>query len=249
MSVLTILVPQGAEYQAVCRGLESQRIANRSPQVFLQESPPALPQVLAIPAGLSPVQRWLEQLVRKQTPLPSAVLVLGLCGALHDRGDQAAIGSTVVYRACLDPQGKQWDCADLRQIGLASDRAASLALQPAKGISCDRVIHLAQEKQQLAQQVQADVVDMENTAILEFFSRYNIPVAIVRVISDDAQHDLPDLSQGFDDQGQLRPLALALAMVQRPIAAVRLIRGSLTALKILERLSGELIQSPCPSQD
>ncbi|MBD2326439.1 phosphorylase [Alkalinema sp. FACHB-956] len=245
MSVPTILVPRGAEYQAVCRGLQSQGPLDRSPQTVS----PDLPQVLAIPAGLSPVKRWLEEFAANTSPLPSAILVMGVCGALRDRGNQDTIGSAVVYQSCLDPTGQSWHCANLTQIGIASAIVNPLALPASTGITCDRVIHLAQEKQQLAQQLQADVVDMENTAILEFFSQHNIPVAIVRVISDDAHHDLPDLSQGFDENGQLRPITLALAMLRRPIAAVRLIRGSLTALKILERLSGELIQSPCSSQD
>lgn len=209
VSSLTILVPQGAEYQAVCRGLKRSAIEA---------------SVLAIPAGLDPVRRWLEA----RSWETSRVWVLGLCGALNDR---LGVGDGVCYERCLDASGRSWDCA----------------VDPAwewprvTGLSSDRVVCRAETKRQLASQFQADVVDMEGAAILDFFAQRSIAVSIVRVVSDDAQGDIPDLSQAFDASGNLQAIPLALQMLRQPSAALRLIRGSLQGLKQLEQTTVSLM--------
>ncbi|NEP80773.1 MAG: hypothetical protein F6K17_09895 [Okeania sp. SIO3C4] len=40
----------------------------------------------------------------------------------------------------------------------------------------------------------AEVVDMEGFAILNFFANLSVSVAMVRVVSDDCYHDLPNIS-------------------------------------------------------
>ena len=217
-----ILVPQGAEYQAVCRGLG--RVSTR-------------PIVQAIPVGVQPVRTFLNQMRQSEgfNP-PASVLVLGLCGSLTPT---LAVGDRVLYRQCLSladpdfvsslatdfPMGKL-ECGTLRQV---------------TGLTSDRVLWVAAEKQQLGQTHRAEVVDMEGTAILEVLNQ--LPVTMLRVVSDDCDHDLPDLSQAVSSAGQLLPGRLAIAMLQKPIAATRLIRGSLQGLKVLEKVVSELFQS------
>jgi hypothetical protein len=67
--------------------------------------------------------------------------------------------------------------------------------------------------------------------------------AIVRVVSDDLAGNIPDLSRAFDDRGNLQPLALAAAFARQPIAAARLIRGSLIALDRLTRITRAIVRS------
>jgi nucleoside phosphorylase len=88
----------------------------------------------------------------------------------------------------------------------------------------DRLIWSAAEKRHLGRGV--DVVDMEGFAALEFFLPQGVPTAMLRVVSDDEHHDIPDLTPAFNSDGSLQPLA-----------ATRLIRGSLVGLKVLEQVT------------
>lgn len=205
-----ILVPQGAEYQAVQRGLIRRQRAARSGKGETSI------RAIAIPAGPF-VKTWLtEEFVAFQvTPFDNTTqfLVLGLCGGLSDR---TRLGTVVLYR----PH--------------ASSLAQRLGIQSVQGLTIDRVICLAAEKYQLAQDSKADVVDMESQWIVEYIESFGGRVNVVRVVSDDAKGDLPDLSAAFDTSGELRPWALAMAFARNPIAALRLIRGALIALRQLE---------------
>jgi nucleoside phosphorylase len=204
-----ILVPQGAEHGAVCAGSKS----HLHP-----------PQVIPIPVGSTAVELALAQLPMQDF---TDVLVMGLCGSLSPLYE---IGAIVVYQSCTNFSNQTKFC----------DRALTQRLQDrfqvssVRALTSDRVICSATEKQTLGKTYQAEVVDMEGFAVL---SSLQIPVAMIRVVSDDARHDLPDLSRTLDDEGNLQGLAMARAMVRAPIAATRLIRGSLKGLNTLRRIA------------
>jgi hypothetical protein len=220
--VHTILVPQGVEYQAVCQGLQT---------VTLK------PQVLAIPVGGA-----VRQQLQMWQHLPNfsegrTVLLMGLGGGLTP---QLRIGDAVLYQTCVYRVGDQSKT-------LSCDRPLTTQLQKrlpeitlVQGITSDRVIWSAQEKQQLAQQAAADVVDMEGFIALE--NLQHCRVAMLRVISDDHQHDIPDLTTAFNSDGSLQPFSLAASMLRQPIAATRLIQGSLTGLKQLQAFTRKLFE-------
>jgi purine-nucleoside phosphorylase len=203
-----ILVPQGAEFQAVRRGL------SRSQQTQ--------PTLMAIPIGIAPVTQCLAKLELPQTY--SHVLVMGLCGSLSHN---LAVGDAVVYQTC---QELEQQCQQCQIIEIVNS-------QLVRGLTTDRVITQATEKQKLQQMTGCDVVDMEGIAILQFFQPLGIPVSIVRVVSDDLSGDLPDLVGAIDPDGNLKPLPLAFKLFQQPRSAWRLIRGSMQGLQRLEKLA------------
>ncbi|MBC7970615.1 MAG: hypothetical protein H7Z11_10920 [Verrucomicrobia bacterium] len=82
---------------------------------------------------------------------------------------------------------------------------------------------------------------MEGFAALEALHQTSARVAMLRVVSDNAQHDLPDLTSAISQDGALRTLPLAWGMASQPIAATRLIRGSLRSLKTLEAIAKQLV--------
>ena len=214
---MLILVPQGAEYRAVCRGIKG-------------ITPP--PVVRSIPVGIEPVLRWLA--AWQQEPdfwlaPPAAVLVMGLCGSLSV---DLAIGATVLYRECRDLQGQVWPC----QSGWMPRTAYTVVT----AVTSDRLVATALAKQHLAATTTAAVVDMEGTAILRVLAPLGIAVTMVRVVSDDAQHDVPDVGAAIDAQGKLQPWPLAVGMLRQPIAALRLIRGSLQGLKTLQQIAAHI---------
>lgn len=205
-----ILVPQGAEFTTVARACG------------------ATVPVVAIPVGAA-LAAYLPTL-----PLASwrRVLIMGLCGSLDDRH---AIGDVVVYAATVGIDGRQWEGdRELMEI-----LAESIEPAPARvlALTSPQVVFQAAAKQQYRQQYGAEVVDMEGQLAQSLLAERGIAVGTIRVVSDDCHHDLPDLSTAFDDRGRIRSWSLAQALVSNPVAGVRLVRGALRALAVLDRVA------------
>jgi len=64
-----------------------------------------------------------------------------------------------------------------------------------RALTSDHIVWSAAEKP-LGQSYNAEVVDMEGFAALEVLSQAGV-VAMLRVISDDCEHDLPDLTSAL----------------------------------------------------
>ncbi len=223
--LLTFFVPQGAEHRAVCQGLK-----------HLKNPPP----VISLPIGVKPVTQFLTQWLRSPTfaaVRPSGIVVMGLCGSLTPL---LGLGDRVLYQTCLDESGTVWEC-DPTLTTQIQQLQENISL--VRAFTSDRIITSAQEKQILGSRHQADVVDMEGSAILEVLALTGCPIAMLRVVSDDLDHDLPDLSAALSPEGSLRSWPLAIAMMRQPIAALNLIRGSLKGLQTLRTTAARLGQS------
>ncbi|MBR8837718.1 MAG: phosphorylase [Stigonema ocellatum SAG 48.90 = DSM 106950] len=228
--IQTILVCQGAEYKAVCRGLR---------WVFCSK-----PSVMPMPVGIKPLTRYLQTWLHSEQflnhPQPS-VLVMGLCGSLIPRYQ---VGDIVLYQDCVYQVGATSSvlCCNSTLTKLLYSRLQE-KVPIVKALTSDRLVSSATEKSNLGQMSGADVVDMEGFAALELLSQAGVAVAMLRVVSDNCYYDIPDLTQALSSDGSLQPLPLALAMLRQPIAATRLIRGSLRGLKVLEKVTGLLFSS------
>lgn len=227
-----ILVPQGAEYQAVCRGLSL-------------VSPP-MPSVFSIPVGAIPLTQRLQQfqqqgLFSKRSQLN--VLLMGLCGSLKC---EHRVGDVVLYKQSLSALDSKTVASYACDRTLTNLIHQKLQQQTAlvTAFTSDRVIWSAAEKQELGQIYAADVVDMEGAIALEILSQTGVNVATLRVVSDDAEHNIPDLTGVFSEDGALQPLPMAIAMLRQPVGAVRLIRGSLQSLRILQQVTTALFTRP-----
>jgi nucleoside phosphorylase len=209
---VVILVPQGAEFQAVKRGIgRSERL------------------IVAIPAGLQPVQNFLAQ-QQWDTRSVDRVYVLGLCGGLNP---DLAIGDAVVYASCQNFAQQFWQCE--------SDEFNNA--KSVKAISSNKIIATAKEKRFIREKYGCDVVDMEGTAILAYFAGLNIPVTMLRVVSDTAAGDIPDLSAAIDSNGKLQSRQLAIGLIKEPRKGLRLVRGAIVGLRALEKLAGALVSA------
>lgn len=223
-----ILVPQGAEYKAVCQGLS--RV--KSPK----------PIALPIPVGPKALTRYLEQWQQAEEYLqisPSRVLVMGLCGSLSPH---LGVGDIVVYQNCV------YQSSESAPLVRECDREFTTWLHHKLGegmplvrvYTSDRIIVSAEQKRHLAQTYDTQVVDMEGFAALDVLAQAGVAVAMVRVISDDSLHNLPNLSSALSPEGSLQPLPLALGMLQQPIASIRLVRGALHGLRVLRNVTNLL---------
>jgi hypothetical protein len=227
MPINTILVPQGSEYKAVCRGLS--RVTGTTPTV------------LPIPVGMEPVtkylQKWHGENKHYLNQPEARVLIMGLCGSLQSR---YAVGEIVLYQGCIY-QGNFQECNRTFTAQIQSQISEKVSL--VKALTSDRIISSTAEKRHLGETLGTDVVDMEGFAALEFFQTTGIAVAMLRVVSDDCNHDIPDLSTAINSEGMLQPLPLAIGLLRQPIAATRLIRGSLKGLKVLQQVTNLLFSA------
>jgi hypothetical protein len=227
LDIQVILVPQGVEHRAVCRGL---RQSLNPPTVF------------PIPVGQFAVLPYLDKLHQAgYLDAGQQVLVMGLCGALSPA---LQVGSGVLYSTCIttnpDPARLPVNCD--RPLTAAIQATLPHSVREVTAVTSDHVIARAADKQQLAQTTQAEVVDMEGFATVQQLTQWGLTVATLRVVSDDSQHDIPNLAPAVNPDGSLQPVALAIAMMKQPIAALQFIQGSMKSLKILQSLTTELFR-------
>lgn len=217
-----IFVPQGAEYKAVCNGL---RRVNKTSS-----------QVISIPVGGKAVTKYLQEWYKSVNLLKDSqpyALVMGLCGSLTPDYD---VGHVVLYKTCVyQDQVLYCDNDYTNQLKSCLKQKVSIV----KALTSDSVVSAKDEKI-LLRKSGADVVDMEGFSALEFLSSVGFKVGMLRVVSDGCKHDLPNLNSAFSPEGALLPLPLALGMLRQPIAACRLIYGSLRGLKVLENVTKDL---------
>ena len=219
-----ILVPQGSEYQAICRGLQ-------------QINSASVPQVLAIPMGVNAVESYL-QATNWQQKARHNILVMGLCGSLSP---QYQIGDVVLYRDCLRycSSSLQHQYTDPQLTTSIYNRLQDKTTL-VTGLTSDRLIWSTQEKLDLGKRYPASVVDMEGFVLLNILAQHNIRVAMVRVVSDSSNCNIPDLNRAIDPNGSLKNIPMAIAMLKQPLAATRLITGAIEGLKILQQITTEL---------
>ncbi|MBC6419818.1 MAG: phosphorylase [Prochloron sp. SP5CPC1] len=218
--IQTILVPQGAEYQAVIRALS--------------QTHGVKPVVLPIPVGMKAVTSYLEKWHKTKEVVPQRAIVMGLCGSLSS---QYTIGDIVVYRDCV--YGEFNYSPDPFLTNLVSDKLKA-RVREVRALTSDRLIWSSTEKARLGTIYNSSVVDMEGYAVLEVLGKIGVAVTMVRVISDNCYGNIPDLNSAISTSGKLETLPLVYAMVRQPVAAVRLIRGALKGLKVLEQVTIDL---------
>ena len=191
------------------------------------------PDVKAIPMGIIPLRRYLAGFSNYSG---TRILLMGLCGALQAN---YRIGDIVLYQDCLyQDHLKECDRTLLAEISsLLGDRVSLV-----KGLTSDRLIWSAAEKRHLGETSTADVVDMEGFAALEFFNTTKL--AILRVVSDDCRYDIPNLTAAISPDGALQPWSLARGLISQPLAATRLISGSLQGLQVLQQVTTSLFLTP-----
>ncbi len=222
----TVLVPQGMEYQAVSKGMGKNQLKFN---------------IIAIPAGIKPLTNFLEKW--QQTPdfvnkVPQGLILMGLGGSLSLN---YSVGDVILYKKCglmIDDEDNRLPCDQFLADRLFKQLGNSTFI--GTGITSDRIICSAQEKLLLGKKYQADVVDMEGYALLNWSEKLNIPVGMIRVISDGCQQDLPDLTGAFGEDGSLQPFILARQMLKNPSNSIHLIRSSLKSLQVLEEVANRI---------
>ncbi len=165
------------------------------------------------------------------------VLVMGVCGGLVPG---LTVRDRVLYQNCASTTGDRAPLECDRELTEQIYQLLMGEIKVVQAVTSDQVVATPADKQQLAHQFKADVVDMEGFPALSLLQSWGVSVAMIRVVSDDSQHAIPDLSSVFNENGSLRPLVLTRALLGQPIAGFRLIQGSLKGFQELQAITRSL---------
>mgnify|MGYP002631780611 CR=1 FL=1 len=226
-----VLVPAGFEHLIV------------SASIGLTLSPS--PVVLSIPMGPVASANYLRKMIESGSFFKPAsnILLIGLAGGLSPDlrpGDKVLIEECASYH--------QFDQLSVRWLSCDHSLVNSLiqilpAVKSGRLITTNSVFCESKDKLNLWRQSGADVVDMEGFIALKLLSESGHHVSILRVISDDSHHDLPDIESVVSASGSLALLPLVLSFLKRPRVSIRFISASLTGLCSLFVLAAQLFGS------
>ena len=163
------------------------------------------------------------------------VIITGLCGALDARLRK---GDVVVYDEVRSASGtlKLDD-------ELAGQLERSVACSRGSGLSVERVVTRASEKEALRLAHGAIAVDMESYEVASFCVESGIPVGVMRVVSDEAHEDLPDFNRSLDEHGEMVRWKLAHRMLVRPTASLRLIAAYKSTMESFRSAVASVVRS------
>lgn len=96
------------------------------------------------------------------------------------------------------------------------------------------------EKQRLARDCQAELVDMEASAVAEYAAQRGIPFMAVKAVSDGPDFELPGLGQFVTATGGFREAAFAAHLAVRPVLWPRVVHMARSSSLAAKNLSREL---------
>jgi nucleoside phosphorylase len=164
-------------------------------------------------------------------PKPDFVLVTGLCGGLTKFEREYEL---VNYANCLSDRDKNGLACNEPLIETLSTTLSShrIRCRIVDGITSPRVATNRADREALARSG-ANVVDMESYEILALAALARIPAAVLRVVSDSCDREIPDLNKAIDTEGNFdgrKALRIALGS---PVRTLRLIAANKRALDVL----------------
>lgn len=179
-------------------------------------------------------------------PRPAAFLVIGTCGSLSPG---LAEGTIVTYSACLRANTRVKSSRIETSPALATRISAALAaknisVETVTGITSPKVAALRSERLRLAEQG-ASVVDMESYDILAAAQNAMIPGAVLRVVSDSLDRDVPDFTAAMRKSGNLDRLAGVQIALCSPLSTARLIVAHRCAIHRLRAALEVIFATDC----
>ncbi|HZS03341.1 MAG TPA: hypothetical protein VFD58_00575 [Blastocatellia bacterium] len=188
------------------------------------------------------------------------LIVIGLAGGL-DPGLKT--GDAVVYDSCIRARIR----ADFSAVNISAEsfarekrsareeiaslacdaelsnqifetlKTAEVACRRVTGLTVDRVIIDAADKRALGRRYGAAAADMETYQVLAVCERFGLPATAVRLISDEADEDLPDFNRALNSEGKISNLKASLVMIARPVAAARFLFNFSRVLSALRQVA------------
>ena len=158
------------------------------------------------------------------------VISIGLAGALSPH---LKVGD-VVIADCLITGLESWDCHEGWRIRLLSRLPQA---HQGQIFGSDVIIEHADTKAGLYGSTGALAVDMESQIAARFAARRNLPLAALRVISDDATHILPPAALvAMKPDGRIALGRVLWSLLKKPTQLPALVRTARTSNKAFAEL-------------
>lgn len=171
-----------------------------------------------------------------------AVLSSGLVGSLNP---QYAALMVIAPRRVGDLRNATGLAVSQGLLELAGQRGAAIA---DRLLTSDRLIKAREEKAHLARF--ADAVDMESIHVLEAFDAQQIPVVVIRAVSDGFAESMPvDFDKCLTSSGRVKTIPLLRELALKPAKLPQLMRfgkQSTAAARKLAKFMDEYIQALTP---
>lgn len=189
-------------------------------------------RVLVTGIGKRNAERAIREALTQQSP--ELVLTCGFAGGLNPQLCVCAVVFSADEGFTLSPA--------LLKAGA----------QAVKFHCSEKIAITVAEKRALWKSTGADAVEMESGVIRAICREHNIPSAIVRVISDAANEDLPlDFNRLMDAEQNLNNARLAAAVLRSPNkigALLKLQKQTQAAAEKLAQVLAKIISRPAPAQ-
>jgi nucleoside phosphorylase len=163
---------------------------------------------------------------------PDAVLIIGTCGSLSN---SVIENEVIIYRECLatnETAGRVLCTASLADHLKTLLGTKGIKARSEVGISSPRIAATKGEKLALAKSG-AEVVDMESYEIISAARQAQLPVAVIRVVSDSLDREIPDLNAALLDNGDFDASKAFKVAVASPFATAKVFAASRKAVKKL----------------
>jgi nucleoside phosphorylase len=162
------------------------------------------------------------------------VISSGLAGALSEDLAVEQIVVPVRVATLRDANGIAAS-AELAAIAVADPERKS-AKSIGVMLTADHIVATQEEKSRLSQF--AEAVDMESFQVLREFTDRNLPVAVIRAISDGAGEDMPiDFKKCITVEGRVKPVPLVGELLSHPTKLPGLIRFGRQSKNAARRLA------------
>lgn len=176
--------------------------------------------------GAANATRVADSLISKAY---SCCIISGFAGALKP---SVKLGDIVASEKVQHHASRQTEICDPDLLAHASENGAT---RISTLLTTDHVVNTAAEKNRLSEL--AEAVDMETFAILHAANKNKVRSAVVRVISDSFDRDMPaELDTIVDPQGHVKIAGVVRYVAKHPLtvpALMRLGRDSKTAAEAL----------------
>ncbi len=178
-------------------------------------------RAIAVCAGMGAVRvAHALELAAARGPLRSIVSI-GYAGALHAGIETGTLSWPAVV---IDAQtGERYECLDGCGTLVTVDRVAG-----------------REEKAELFERWEADLVDMESATIARLARMQDLPFRTLRVVSDAAGERLPDLNRFTGDQGEFREAVFSVYVASHPWVLPSVLRLARNSARGSKRMAHEL---------
>ena len=160
-----------------------------------------------------------------------AILSFGLCGALSP---EFAVGAVIVGNEVVS-QDERWRPDEAWSNALGSVCEGTIGVVGGS----DSVLFTQDSKAAMHRQTGAIAVDMESHIVARVASALALPFAVLRAVSDAADHTLPPAAAfGLNKEGRVDYSAVMLSLLDEPSqfrALIRTARDTNKAMKALFR--------------